>query len=119
MVDAFQAGDSFADVAGPLGNPSEFVRMSPEELKAQRVVFIAGGLGSHLNLISAARTGLIPPGLLARTEAVGNTAIEGAALALINPAARAALGDISAGCTYIELSGNGDFDARYVQAMNF
>ena len=46
MVDAFQAGDSFADVAGPLGNPSEFVRMSPEELKAQRVVFIAGGLGT-------------------------------------------------------------------------
>ena len=82
-------------------------------------VFIAGGLGSHLNLTSAARTGLIPPGLLARTEAVGNTAIEGAALALVNPAARAALGDISAGCTYIELSGNGDFDARYVQAMNF
>lgn len=46
MVDAFQAGDSFADVAGPLGNPSEFVRMSPEELKTQRVVFIAGGLGT-------------------------------------------------------------------------
>ncbi|MCR5519449.1 MAG: sulfide/dihydroorotate dehydrogenase-like FAD/NAD-binding protein [Bacteroidales bacterium] len=46
MVDDFNAGDSFADVAGPLGNPSEFVRMSPEELKAQRVVFIAGGLGT-------------------------------------------------------------------------
>ena len=82
-------------------------------------VFIAGGLGSHLNLISAALTGLIPPGLLACTEAVGNTAIEGAALALVNPDARKALDAISAGCTYIELSGNRDFDARYVQAMNF
>lgn len=46
MVDDFQAGDSFADVAGPLGNPSEFVKMSPEELARQRVVFIAGGLGT-------------------------------------------------------------------------
>ena len=46
MVDDFQSGDSFADVAGPLGNPSEFVKMSPEELAKQRVVFIAGGLGT-------------------------------------------------------------------------
>lgn len=46
MVEGFEAGDSFADVAGPLGNPSEFVRMPAEELKAQRVVFIAGGLGT-------------------------------------------------------------------------
>ena len=46
MVEGFEAGDSFADVAGPLGNPSEFVRMPEEELKAQRVVFIAGDLGT-------------------------------------------------------------------------
>ena len=46
MVNDFEAGDFFADVAGPLGNPSEFVRMSPEELARQRVVFIAGGLGT-------------------------------------------------------------------------
>lgn len=46
MVNDFSEGDSFADVAGPLGNPSEFVKMSPEELAAQRVVFIAGGLGT-------------------------------------------------------------------------
>ena len=46
MVDDFSEGDCFADVAGPLGHPSEFVGMSPEELAAQRVVFIAGGLGT-------------------------------------------------------------------------
>lgn len=46
MVDDFSEGECFADVAGPLGNPSEFVGMSPEELAAQRVVFIAGGLGT-------------------------------------------------------------------------
>ena len=46
MVNDFAAGDSFADVAGPLGNPSEFVKMTPEELAKERVVFIAGGLGT-------------------------------------------------------------------------
>ena len=36
MVNDFEAGDSFADVAGPLGNPSEFVKMSPDELAKQK-----------------------------------------------------------------------------------
>jgi len=46
MVEGFEAGDSYADVVGPLGNPSDFVKMSPEELGKQRYVFIAGGLGT-------------------------------------------------------------------------
>ena len=46
MVEGYKAGDSYSDVVGPLGNPSEFVNMSPEELGAQRYVFIAGGLGT-------------------------------------------------------------------------
>lgn len=46
MVERFSAGDSYADVVGPLGNPSDFVTMTPEELAQQRYVFIAGGLGT-------------------------------------------------------------------------
>ncbi len=46
MVEEYSAGDSYADVVGPLGNPSDFVNMSQEELRAQRYVFIAGGLGT-------------------------------------------------------------------------
>ena len=46
MVEGFEAGDSYSDVVGPLGNPSDFVHMDPEELKKQRYVFIAGGLGT-------------------------------------------------------------------------
>lgn len=36
----------FADVVGPLGKMSEFVTMTPEQLKASSYVFIAGGLGT-------------------------------------------------------------------------
>ena len=39
-------GDSLADFAGPLGNPSEFVKMSAEELKSRRYLFVAGGVGT-------------------------------------------------------------------------
>ena len=46
MVDDFAEGDSFADVAGPLGNPSDLVKMTPEALAQEHVVFIAGGLGT-------------------------------------------------------------------------
>lgn len=43
---ALNQGDSFADVVGPLGQPSEFVYESDEELKGKRFIFIAGGLGT-------------------------------------------------------------------------
>ena len=46
MVEDYNVGDCYADVVGPLGNPSDFVNMSPEEFGAQRYVFIAGGLGT-------------------------------------------------------------------------
>ena len=41
-----EVGDCFADDVGPLGLPSEFVSMSSEEIKSQRYVFIAGGVGT-------------------------------------------------------------------------
>ena len=43
---ALEAGDALADFAGPLGHPSEFVRLSPEELRSRRYVFIGGGVGT-------------------------------------------------------------------------
>ena len=38
-------GDCLEDVVGPLGQPSEFIHNTDEELKQQRFIFIAGGLG--------------------------------------------------------------------------
>ena len=43
---SFGCGDSFADVAGPLGRPSDFCALSPEALASERYVFIAGGVGT-------------------------------------------------------------------------
>ena len=43
---AFEVGESFADVVGPLGVASEFVEMAPETLASQRYILIAGGVGT-------------------------------------------------------------------------
>lgn len=43
---SFEPGESFRDVAGPLGHPSEFVSFSPEQLSESRYIFIAGGVGT-------------------------------------------------------------------------
>ena len=39
-------GDYIADFVGPLGNPSEFIHLSQEELKSRRYLFVAGGVGT-------------------------------------------------------------------------
>lgn len=46
LVEKFGEGDSFLDVAGPLGNASEFTADGAEDLKNEHFVFIAGGVGA-------------------------------------------------------------------------
>ncbi len=41
-----KTGDSFTDIVGPLGNPSDLLELPKEELKKQSIVFIAGGVGA-------------------------------------------------------------------------
>lgn len=41
-----QVGDSFMDVTGPLGMPSELTNKTVEELKAMNILFVAGGVGA-------------------------------------------------------------------------
>ena len=43
---AMKEGDSFTDVLGPLGNPSEFVGRTNDELRGSSFVFLAGGVGA-------------------------------------------------------------------------
>lgn len=41
-----EVGDRFADVVGPLGNPSDLVDVPLEELRKKKLLFIAGGVGT-------------------------------------------------------------------------
>ena len=46
VICGYEQGESFADVVGPLGVPSDFTEMSAEELAGKRYIFIAGGVGT-------------------------------------------------------------------------
>lgn len=41
-----KAGDSFHDVVGPLGCPSELTKETTEDLKKKSILFVAGGVGT-------------------------------------------------------------------------
>ena len=43
---SFEAGESFRDVVGPLGIPSDFTEMPLEEVRKHKYIFIAGGVGT-------------------------------------------------------------------------
>ena len=45
-INSLEAGEYFDDFAGPLGNPSDLLEMPEDELKKQKVLFIAGGVGT-------------------------------------------------------------------------
>ncbi|MBU3182123.1 sulfide/dihydroorotate dehydrogenase-like FAD/NAD-binding protein [Clostridium psychrophilum] len=45
-MENYEIGDSFEDFVGPLGQATELMSESIEELKKKKIVFIAGGLGT-------------------------------------------------------------------------
>ena len=45
-INALNAGEYFDDFAGPLGCPSDLLELSPQRLKEEKVLFIAGGVGT-------------------------------------------------------------------------
>ncbi|MDR2410724.1 MAG: hypothetical protein LBE13_21795, partial [Bacteroidales bacterium] len=46
MMGKLEAGDTFSNFTGPLGNPSELFHIEDETLKEKKVLFVAGGVGT-------------------------------------------------------------------------
>jgi uncharacterized 2Fe-2S/4Fe-4S cluster protein (DUF4445 family) len=77
-------------------------------------VMLAGSFGSYINPRSAQVIGLVPPVTVDRIKAVGNTASEGAKMALMSFREREVAWEIPNFVEYIELSGVEDFNDRFV-----
>lgn len=45
-INNLEVGDKFLDFAGPLGRPSDLLELPEEELRKQRILFVAGGVGT-------------------------------------------------------------------------
>jgi uncharacterized 2Fe-2S/4Fe-4S cluster protein (DUF4445 family) len=77
-------------------------------------VMLAGSFGSYINPESARVIGLVPAVPVERIKAVGNTASEGAKMALMSFREREVAWEIPAIVEYIELSGVEDFNDRFI-----
>ena len=42
----YKVGDYFSDFVGPLGQPSDIVTSSMDEIKKKNILFVAGGVGT-------------------------------------------------------------------------
>jgi len=88
------------------------------ETDVKRLV-LTGGFGNYMDLDSAVRIGLFPKRLLPIAEPLGNTAGEGAVLALNSLNVRERLKRIREQCEYIELSSIAFFNNKFVEQMAF
>lgn len=104
-----------AAVGGALGTIFRESGISADDVKR---VYVAGGFGSFLDPESAFTLGLFPEAFRGKVVMTGNSAGEGACLAL-RQENREILKKIAGICTYRELSGSKVFDEEYIEAMCF
>lgn len=88
-------------------------------LETLDVLYLCGGFGSFLNLTSAETIGLIPRNSKDRTVVLGNGAITGATMLLLDQAYQEKVVSLASQCRYIDLSSHEDFMDNYVNSMMF
>ena len=82
-------------------------------------LYIAGGFGSHLNIESAVRIGLIPKELENKVEILGNAALLGAAMMLLSQTLQEKAKTIASASKHVNLGGNRVFNEWFVEKMMF
>lgn len=82
-------------------------------------VLLAGSFGSYINPASARTIGLVPWVPVERIAAVGNSAGEGAKIALLSFREREAANRIPEFIEYVELSGRSEFNDIFTDALSF
>jgi uncharacterized 2Fe-2S/4Fe-4S cluster protein (DUF4445 family) len=82
-------------------------------------VLLAGSFGSYIDPASARILGLVPPVPVERIRAVGNTASEGAKMALMSFREREVAFELPGVVEYLELSAQEDFNERFIANLAF
>ena len=82
-------------------------------------IFLGGSFGSYLNPESAKIIGLVPPVDVDKIIAVGNSAGEGAKIALLSYRERQVAFELPSRIEYVELSGRTDFNDSFVSVLGF
>ena len=79
--------------------------------------YVAGGFGNYLNKENNAKIGLLPTDLSEKIEVVGNAALSGAVMLLLNSEMHGTITDIAKAATTLVLSTNPNFAERYMSGM--
>jgi uncharacterized 2Fe-2S/4Fe-4S cluster protein (DUF4445 family) len=79
-------------------------------------IYIAGGIGSAIDIGSAVRIGMLPALPEERYTYIGNTSLAGAYQTLLSSDARAQLAEIQGSMTYIELSAHPGYMDEFIAA---
>jgi uncharacterized 2Fe-2S/4Fe-4S cluster protein (DUF4445 family) len=82
-------------------------------------LFIAGGFGTYLDRRNAERIGLLPRGLARSAVAVGNAALAGASLLLLDREAEAEALSLARRAHTVELATHPVFSEKFMEAMTF
>jgi uncharacterized 2Fe-2S/4Fe-4S cluster protein (DUF4445 family) len=80
-------------------------------------VLIGGSFGKYINVEKAIEIGLLPDLPWEKFQFLGNTAVRGAYLALLDRQARQQVKEIASRMTYIELSADNSFYDAFMSAM--
>ncbi len=94
----------------------ESAGLTPEEIP---MLYIAGGFGNYLNKKSAAKIGLLPCTLAQNSETVGNAALAGAAMLLLNVSLKEKAQLIASRAEILELATNKGFSEHFMMGMMF
>lgn len=97
----------FTVLADSIGVPLEMVEQ----------VLVGGAFGKYINVEKAVEIGLLPDLPWERFHFLGNTAVKGAYLALLDHKARDHIRDIADRMTYIELSADNSFYEAFTSAL--
>jgi uncharacterized 2Fe-2S/4Fe-4S cluster protein (DUF4445 family) len=97
----------FTVLASSVGVPLDWVEQ----------VLIGGSFGKYINVEKAIDIGLLPDLPWERFQFLGNTAVRGAYLALLDYRARERVREIAARMTYIELSADNTFYDAFMSAL--
>jgi uncharacterized 2Fe-2S/4Fe-4S cluster protein (DUF4445 family) len=82
-------------------------------------ILLAGGFGTHIDPTKAMLLGMLPDCPLDRVHAVGNSAGDGARIALLNRDKRQQARDILQRIQRIELPAQPDFQDQFMAALHF
>jgi len=90
-------------------------KLNPADIKT---VYLAGGFGTHMSRAAAIACGLLPDFTLDQIQVVGNTALAGAYLALIDSTLLPDITRAAKEMDVVELNLDPEFESRYIDQLS-